>query len=237
MSLPAIQDALSLFKLEKLKVHVYSDQERKSEVKTLTMMFNPESYSLDYQNVFDAKQGINTSGGDACYAMTKPSLLKLKLIIDGSGVNQFGLEQYQTPPKDVYYEVQDFLDATLIMNGATHKPGFLKLTWGDLIFKCRLETVNVTYTLFKNTGEPLRAELDCLFRGDLAPTERARKENKQSPDITHSLTVRAMDTLPLLCKKVYGAAHYYIKVAEANQLSSWRDIFPGQELIFPPLAK
>lgn len=228
---------LNLFKLEKLKIHVYDDAKRIGRGSdTFEVMFNPDSYSLNYENVFDKKQGINTSGRSAKYAMSKPTKLSAKLIIDGTGVNVYGLSVFGKP-KDVYKEVQQFLEFTSFMDGDIHEPKFLKIEWGDLIFKCRLESTNVTYSLFDKSGIPLRAELDSQFVGDIEQSERLKIENKSSPDLTHVRVVGAHDTLPLMCEKIYGSPNYYIQVAKANNLNHFRDLKPGQEIFFPPIIK
>jgi len=42
------------------------------------------------------------------------------------------------------------------------------------------------------------------------------------------------DTLPAMCDRLYGDSKYYIAVAAANGLTSFRDIKPGTPLVFPP---
>jgi LysM repeat protein len=65
-------------------------------------------------------------------------------------------------------------------------------------------------------------------------TEVKVKENS-SPDLTHQITVKAGDTLPMLCQKVYGDRQMFHEVARVNNLLSFRHIEPGTELIFPPI--
>ena len=66
--------------------------------------------------------------------------------------------------------------------------------------------------------------------------KRVKKENKSSPDLTHSRIVKNGDTLPLLTKEVYGTSAYYLRVAQVNKLDDFRNLTPGQELFFPPLG-
>ena len=54
-------------------------------------MFNPESYSLKYENVFQTDQGMNTSGRMVKYSLSKPQKLSLKLILDNTGVTSMGI--------------------------------------------------------------------------------------------------------------------------------------------------
>ncbi len=230
--------SLNFFKLEKLTIVSHKKEERKGLGEKFVVMFNPESYSHSYQNVYDNKQGINTSGRKAKYAMSMPEKLNLKIILDGSGVTTFGLTSIMGLGRDdVYKQVQEFMKITSYMDGEIHEPKYLTLKWGDLLFKCRLGSVQVNYSLFDRNGIPLRAELDTEFFGDLEISERLKKENKNSPDLTHYRVVGAHDRLPLMCEKIYGSAQYYLLVAKANHLDDFRNLTPGQEIYFPPIEQ
>lgn len=234
------------FKLEKLKIKVYEDTSRIGLPQdTFEVMFNPESYSLKYQNVYKSYQGINTSGRTAKYSLSKPQELSLKLILDDTGIADYGgygfagVSTYRkiAGKKDVYQQVNRFLKLTTDMNSDLHEPEFLKIEWGDLIFDCRLESVDINYTLFNRSGQPIRAELDTNFIGDITDSKRIKKENKHSPDLTHTKTVKAGDKLPLMAKEVYGDAAYYLKLARANNLNSLRKLNTGTTIKLPPIKK
>ncbi|SNR16928.1 CIS tube protein [Tenacibaculum jejuense] len=228
----------NFFQLEKLKIKSYKTSTRTDIPEEFTAMFNPTSYTLFYKNVYETKQGINTSGREANYVISKPKELKLKLILDGNNVQDFGIVTlFNSSKNDVNKKVQEFLKMTTLMDGDIHEPRPLKLQWGDLHFKCRLASVNVNYTQFDASGIPLRAELDTVFFGDLETAERLKEENKSSPDLTHYRIMGAHDKLPLLCEKIYGSPAYYIEVAKVNKLKNFRDLKQGQRIYFPPIAK
>lgn len=230
------------FKLEKLKIRVYGNRRRiglgedKFEV-----MFNPESYSLKYENVYEPSQGINTSGRATKYSLSKPQNLSLKLILDDTGVADSGIAGALIGnilgTKDVYKQVNRFLKLTTHMDGKIHEPKFLKIEWGDLIFDCRLESVNVNYTLFNRSGQPIRAELDTVFIGDIQDSKRIKKENKSSPDLTHSRIIKSGDKLPLMAQEIYGDSAYYIELARANNLNNFRKLKTGSIINLPPIKK
>ena len=158
---------ISLNKLEKLKIKVYRTEARNgSPIETFEAMFNPESYMLSYENVYSKEQGINSSGKSARYSLSKPSDLSLKLILDGTGVSDYPVLTSRAD-LDVSRRVQKFMELTAYMDGNIHQPKFLKIEWGTLIFKCRLLSVDIAYTLFDKGGRPLRAELSTTFVGDL----------------------------------------------------------------------
>jgi len=169
------------------------------------------------------------------YDRSLPSDLNLKLILDGTNVNKFGIELLFGSNMTVSERVKEFLDLTFHMNGSIHQPNFLLVEWGDLIFSCRLGSVDVNYSTFDRSGKPLRAELDITLVADEEVKKRQAKENKSSPDLTHLRIVKAGDTLPLMSKEIYGSSAHYLRVAQVNGLDDFRNLPPGQEIFFPPL--
>lgn len=228
----------NLFKLEKLKITAYPDRRRSGRsLGDFTVMFNPTSFSVKHEHVFQCHQGSNTSTKRALYSYSRPQEINLDLVIDGTGVGDFGITTLVgLGTKSVKEQVQDFLELCFYMDEELHEPKFLTLEWDALDnFAGRLKSVDITYNLLDRNGEPLRAELATVFVADLALEKRVRKEGKASPDVTHTRIVRGGDTLPLLTKEVYGSSSHYLKVAEANGLDDFRNLRPGQRLLFPPL--
>ncbi|MFC1603757.1 hypothetical protein ACFL5F_01900 [Planctomycetota bacterium] len=233
---------LDIVKLEKLKIGVYTDRKREGKPQdTFEVMFNPDSFSMKHQNVFQTRQGINTSGSQALFSHSRSDRLSLKLILDGTGVSDFGLATLIGAGSDsVSEQIKKFLNLCFYMDGDIHQPKFLKIQWGDgplQIFDCRLDSVDIKYTSFEKGGAPLRAELTTIFIEDKDASKLSLQEGKSSPDLTHSRTVKEGDTLPLLCKKIYGSSAHYIRVAQANNLDGFRNLTPGHEIVFPPLEK
>ena len=225
-------------KLKKVTFKAFTTNARSGRpIGVFQAMYNPESFSQTYEIAYGKKQGFDSSGRPANYARSKPRHLQLRLIIDGSGVDSFSPGNAQS----VTQRVKSFIDLTYTMNGQIHEPNYLLVEWGGkedggLIFSCRLQSVTVNYTSFNRDGSPLRAELDVTLVSDREVQKRVRLEDKSSPDLTHMRTVKQGDTLPLLTKEIYGAATHYLHVAAYNHLDHFRELTPGQELHFPPLA-
>ncbi len=224
------------FKLEKLKIKAFKSRNRSTAdaIGTFEAMFNPESFSEKYEIIYGKNQGYNSTNKQVHYQRSKPAELGLNLLVDGTGVDQFGLERL-AGTKTVTTRIQDFLKLTFRMNGKIHEPNYLTVEWGSLIFACRLGSLNIKYTSFDRDGTPLRAELETTFLADQEVKKRMAVENKSSPDLTHRVVVQAGDTLPLLTQRIYGATAPYLWVAEVNGLDDFRLLSPGQELVFPPL--
>jgi len=228
---------LNLFKLEKLKINAYETKSRSGlPAKTFEAMFNPGSFKQSYKIIWGNKdrQGYNSSGLQAQYSRSKPENLDIDLLLDGTGVSQMGVAGLDGS-KTVKDRVKEFLDATYRYNGNIHEPNYLVVEWGSLIFSCRLDSVDITYTSFDRDGTPLRAELKASFISDKEARRLAKEENKKSPDLSHSRIAREGDSLPLLTKAVYGSSAYYLDVARVNQLDNFRSLEPGRQILFPPL--
>ena len=226
---------LNLFKLEKLKIKAYEDPKRARPRSEFEAMFNPASFQQSYAIAWDQKQGPGSSGAEMDYAWSDPQKLTLDLILDGTGVHEFGFNLLRR--RLVKDQVRNFLDVAYSFQGNTHQPNYLNVAWGTLDFDCRLQNVDVSYTAFERDGTPLRAELKVTFIGDKEAGRRAKEERRSSPDLTHSRTIRQGDTLPLLTREIYGSPKHYLAVARWNGLDDFRNLSPGQTLLFPPLER
>jgi hypothetical protein len=233
--------ALNISKLQKLKITAFDKPDRQSGGTSFEVMFNPSSISVRHENKFSRMQGINTTGRTAQYSYSHPNEFKLDLVLDGTGVTDFGITTLLGKgSKSVAEQIKSFLTLCFHMDGGTHEPKFLKIQWGEGVLKdfdCRLQSVDIEYSLFDKSGAPLHAVLKTYFIEDIDPAKRVRQEGKNSPDLSHSRIVKSGDTLPLLAKEIYGSSRYYLRLAQVNHIDDFRNLQPGQEIIFPPLAK
>ena len=222
------------YRLQRLKVHGYGNRRRIGLPQgTFEAEYNPSSLSMSHQNKFSGVQGLNSSSRQSTYIYSPPQELSLTFVLDGTGAGR-----RTVPRATVTQRVEAFLDLCFHMDGELHQPKFLKIQWGDSIlqdFDCLLQSVEVKYTLFDRDGSPLRAELAAVFTADMDDRKRQRGERKSSPDLSHKRIVRAGDTLPALCREIYGSPQHYLRVAAFNNLDHFRHLEPGTVLLFPPL--
>lgn len=222
-------------KLEKLTILVFKDSARRQRIGSLKAMFNPESFSFSHENKYGQDATIDTSAQKKPYSYSPGKSVTLDFVFDGTGVAEGAGGAGSVSPR-----IDAFMQSTALMNGATHEPNYLRLQWGDGVlqsFDCRLVSATITYTLFDKSGAPLRAKLAASFLEDLDDPKRTRIEGKSSPDLTHLRVVRSGDTLPLLCKEIYGSPEHYLRVARANDLNGFRELTAGTQIVFPPLEK
>jgi hypothetical protein len=230
------------FKLEKLKIEAYADAKRKPPAaKSMEVMFNPNTYKRTATIEYAGKnrRPIGSPSSEAKYAYTPPAGITFEFIFDGTGAAFFGAEHLARliRQKSVKEDIKTFEELCLKTNGNIHEPNFLKVVWGNhLDFPSRLTALDISYELFDEGGDPLRAKLNATFTEDIPAETSAKAVPVNSPDLTHVRVVKSGDTLPLLCKEIYGSSRYYLKVAADNGLDDFRNLVPGQKLHFPPLT-
>ena len=221
--------------LNKLKITAYSDDDFKKQVgEPFLVTINPEKYSHGYKIKYTDPQAQGSSGGSPNFNKVPSETVSFELVFDGTGVV---LPQTPSTVPDVTKQIDAFKSLIFGYDGKIHSTKFLALAWGTLLFKCRMTSLQLEYTLFKPDGAPLRATATAEFSGYNDEATLALEANKSSPDLSHLITVKAGDTLPLLCWDVYGTSALYVQVARANALTGFRDIPPGTQLLFPPLGE
>jgi len=215
--------------LSYLTIEAYKDSKFNNKIDSYKVMINPETYTQNYAVEYSKRQASGRSDTSIKYDKSLPQDLSFDLIFDGTGV---------VDPKrtGLASEIKKFKDIVYTYNGSIHKPNYLKLIWGNnTIFRCHLTSMSINYKLFRPNGSPLRAEVKVSFKNYEDPDAIASQEKKQSPDMTHVVTIVAGDTLPALTYKVYGDSSSYLKVARFNELENFRNLKPGTQLTFPPL--
>ncbi|HEY0406172.1 MAG TPA: hypothetical protein VGC89_10615 [Pyrinomonadaceae bacterium] len=228
--------------LEKMTITAYEDSKFKKKVSSVPLnpmqvFINPDKYTHSYNIDYKNRQAQGSNGPSPIFNKYMSDTVNFELVFDGTGVVPNAIPG--TPPQSgdtVEKQIGNLRSLVFTFNGNIHRPNFLALTWGTLLFKCVLKTLNLNYTLFMPDGKPLRARATAHFLGFNDEVELALQAQKTSPDLTHIRMVKAGDTLPLMCFDIYGSSLYYTQVAEFNHLNDFRNLVPGTQLVFPPLG-
>jgi len=224
----------------KMTITAYSDPGFTSKVSVspnpFTVWINPQSYSRKTNISYNDRQAQGSSGPSPEFNRVAAEEMSFELIFDATGVvpPANGEASYTNGVADAISQLTN-LAATL--NGDIHSPNYLILAWAQLQFQCVLTSMDVNYTLFRPDGTPLRAKVSVSFQSYTSESQLAKAANTTSPDLTHVVTVRQGDTLPLLCYNIYGDSSYYYRVSQFNNLLDFRTLAPGSQLLFPPLAR
>ncbi len=197
------------------------------------VMLNPSAYSHEHSISYSQQKTFGQLGSDTKFNAVNAEKVTFDIVIDGTGVVNLPIPGVGSP--DVKTQIQQLNSIVYKYDGNDHQPKHVRLLWGSLIFFGRLQSMSVQYTLFKPSGEPLRAKVKLAFSGFMSKEEEALKANRSSPDLSHVVEFKAGDTLPLLCYRIYKDSSYYLEVARINNLTHFRDIELGTKLHFPPL--
>lgn len=198
------------------------------------VQINPASYSHERSINYSEKTHLGALGKKNAFSSLEAEQVSFdKIILDGTGA--VPSPDPSAAPLDVRSQIKALTGIVYSYQGQQHEPPWVRLVWGDLIFFGRLKSMSSTYTLFKPSGEPLRAELKLVFTGAMSAQEEALRANRSSPDLSHKVLVVEGDTLPLLCYRIYRDSSYYPEVARFNRLTGFH-LAPGTMLLFPPLG-
>jgi LysM repeat protein len=227
---------MSTGELKKLKVVGYSDDKFTEKIGDgeFTTLLNPEKYTFNYKVEYTEAQGQGTSAGAPKFVRALPSDFELDFLFDRTGVIK---GQNDTAGDGIINDIEKFKKIVFDYNGDEHKPNYVMIGWGTLLFKGSLQEMSIEFKLFASDGTPLRAVAKTKFKGTVEDDLRVAKENNNSPDLTHIRTVKEGDTLPLMTFKIYGDSKYYLQVAQVNKLTSFRTLKAGQKIKFPPIEK
>ena len=216
--------------LEKLIIRSHEQPDYSDEpIGEFEAYVNPHEFTIAYEMEYESSQGSGTTGSRMEFSKVKPGDLSLTFFIDGTGANGVII--------DVQERIELFQTVTGY-NGNIHRPNYLKVVWGTLqVKRCILKSASIAYKLFKPSGMPLRAVITANFTETSDDTTRVALAQDESPDLTHVRMVRAGDSLPLMCYRIYGDTRYYLDVARANGLDDFRNLKTGTKIFFPPLEK
>ena len=222
-------------KLEKMRITSYSGPKmyKVDKVDEFEVFINPENYSQEYKIEYNQEQGDGSTPGPLKFTRTPPQEMSFDFLFDRTGA----LPDSPVQPRGVMPDIEHLKKMTYEFNGDIHRPPYLKINWGELEFRCVLGGLNIQYKLFRPDGTPVRAVVRGTFKQFTDEELRTLEENANSPDLTHVRVVQAGDTLPLMAWRIYGDPKYYVDVARINGLASFRQLEPGQKLVFPPLEK
>jgi len=219
--------------MQTIKISAYTDKDfSQQHGSALELPMEPEQISFGNSIHYRDDRQLGSTGGDIRFEKYGPATLSLKFTIDCTGVVEETL-----PGDSVYDKVNDLADLLYVYNSDGHSPSYVVVTYGELLFKGRLEKMDTKYQLFSSGGVPLRATVSLVFKRFMTGKEERKKFSKQSPDMSRLVTVKEGETLPYLCHRLYGDSLLVREVARFNELDSFRNIPAGTQLLFPPLKK
>jgi hypothetical protein len=189
----------------------------------IEVLFNPNEYTVDSTNKFNwtEVQGLS---------------MPLGQFVNG-GTTTLGMDFYF----DTYEKGTDVRDYTRKISGLMdiekelHAPPVCRFVWGSLDFKGVVEKVTQTFTMFLDTGIPVRAKLKVTFRSWLTKEEQLKEIPRHSADRTKQKMLNQGDQLWMIAANEYEDPGMWREIAKANGIDNPLKMQTGRRITVPRL--
>lgn len=200
------------------------------------VLFNPSEYQLTDAANYSEKKVPGLDGPIVQYISGEATELSLNLFLDTYVPPPSSLISFGTPPvsRDVSAITKQIADATSIQ-GSLHRPPKVTFKWGSLNFTGVVTKFNHTYTMFTESGMPVRAKVTLTFKSLISPKDKRRESPFESPDRTKYRTIRQGTGLWDIAGMEYGDPDMWKMIARENGILNPLDVWPGQVVKLPAL--
>lgn len=218
--------------MERMKIIAYSDEKFSAEIGSMELQVVPKDYQGKKGIKYDAGEQQGQNVQSQVFSGYTNEEFSIHVLIDCTGVIP-GTKDSDTVSK----KIKQLESLVYQYNSDKHQANFVALAWGTLLFKGRLKEMQAVYELFSQDGMPIRAKVAMTFVQFVSRDEADKLANRQSPDMSHVVTLKAGDTIAALCRRIYGDSSLVDEVARVNGLNGFRHIMPGTVLLFPHLSR
>lgn len=196
---------------------------RGSKEEEVEVMFNPSEYALESSNQYAWQTIPGLSQPIAQFVSGEATTLTMDLFFD----------TYERK-RDVREHTKK-ITGLLDVDKDLHAPPLCRFVWGTLTFKGVVENVSSRYTMFLESGVPVRATLSVTFRAVQSITEQFKRIPRQSADRTKQRTVRQGEQLWHIAAEEYEDPGLWREIARANGIADPRRLEPGTIIKIPRL--
>lgn len=212
----------------------------------LEAWFNPKEYALGRTNKWEVKPVPGAPLPNTQFGGSDPHKLNIDLLFDDS----------ESPDGDISTITSKLLEMMEVdpqfgsADNNNARPPMVEFGWGKVLtFKAVCDSLNITYTLFKPDGTPIRAlaklGLTQVSKSALTATGGGAKRMnppKQNPTTIaigglRSHMVRDGDSLQSIAYAAYGDATQWRVIADANGIDDPVHLRRGQILTVPRLTE
>lgn len=189
----------------------------------LTVLFNPEEYSLNRDNNFAQAAIPGRSAPLLQFTHGNMRTLEMELLFD------------------TYEQLRDVRDETgklthlLDINPETHAPPVLLFVWGSLCFQCVLARANQKFVLFLPNGNPVRARVQVSFSEFSNSSLESKEIKRETTNFAKVHVVAQGETLSSIAARVYQNPMLWRPLAIRNHIDDPLRLTPGQQLAVPRL--
>ena len=210
----------------------FDDEEFKVGKLEYVLQINPKAFNI---KIGDEKESTGKLANGDFISVAKgkePDIWNFTFLVDNTGVLPRLPSGCSETGKSIAPSLEFLKEVTKEPRNTTHIDPFVEAVWSDQHIRGNITKSTAEYTYFDNNGDPLRAIIEIEITGIYS-------ENPlyQSPDISRMPTIKEGENLVQYCEEYYKDKNFYLKIAELNNLSSFRALKKGKRLEFPPIKK
>lgn len=192
--------------------------------------FNPKEFQVSKKGSWKSSPTRgNRTAPPPEYTGPEPGSMTLEMFLDAS----------DKADGDVSSDVQKLFEACSPTESSSSKdkplPPGVKFGWDRVYFVGYLESVTAKYTLFRESGHPIRAL--CTLALKELPKETPRQNPTSGSMAEASYQVIAGDTLPGIAYREMGDARLWRELAESNRIDDPMRLRPGLLLLIPSQSR
>jgi hypothetical protein len=198
------------------------------------VLFNPAEYRLAKDNTF-AQAAVPGLGSPLLqFVHGNLRTLDMELFFDT-------LEEHRhvgavvNPARDDVRRLTRQVVDLMAINPETHAPPVVLFAWGDLTFRGVLARASQRFTMFLESGVPVRAQVEVTFNEWTTGLAEAKEVKRQTSDHRRVHELGQLETLAEVANRFYGDPRKWRPIAIANGVVSARRLPAGTVLTIPAL--
>lgn len=209
-------------------------------LKVIEVMFNPTEYNLDSGVNYSNLNVPGLDGPITQFISGAQDSLSIQLMFNTyqppsyDPVQKRVVKKKDSEIEDVTSYTSKIYNLTKIA-GILHRPPVCIFKWGSLSFKGVVTSVKQKFTMFLESGKPVRALVDVTFASVLDPILSKKSSPWESPDRTKYRTLDESSSLWRLAFEEYDDVEKWKEICRANGIDNPLDIYAGMEIKLPPL--
>ena len=198
------------------------------------VLFNPSEYSLSKDNAFAQAAVPGLSSPLLQFMHGNLQSLEMELFFDTYEQHPRAGGPAVAAQSDVR-TLTDQVIALMAINPATHAPPRVLFSWASLTFTGVIARATQRFTMFLDSGVPVRAQLQVTFSEWVDPVRETTAVKRETADYTTAHVVAAGETLSAIAQGAYADPRKWRPIAIANELEDPRRLATGLALAVPPL--
>lgn len=205
--------------LKKAKIVV----DRGNKKEDIEVLFNPTEYGMESSNHYNWEKVPGLSMPVGQFVSGNTTTLTLDLFFD--------TYEKKTDVRDYTKKISGLLD----VEKELHAPPVCRFVWGSIDFKGVVEKVTQTFTMFLDTGIPVRAKLKVTFRSWYTKEEQLQNIPRHSADRTKQKMLKQGEELWMIAAHEYQDPGLWREIAKANRIDNPAKLQTGKRITVPRL--